>query len=200
VDDFEIHRPALAKVACDHYIKSKAKPDRGGSADVAISPDVVSFVHRHVGYCDLLWGSGIRNVAGEASSVSLATGTAWNVACCTGVPEIMEAPGPSTLSGGGFPFYAVWVGGFVGAILFNLNWVCRKGDDFVTNSETAHQRAEASFKKKELQVRERAKAVADYEAAGRAVEKNTARLKALRLAKEEGDRQAAPAKKSRRSR
>jgi hypothetical protein len=37
--------------------------------------------------------------------------------------------------------------------------------------------------------------VADYEAADRAVEKKTARLKALRLAKEEAGRQAAAAKK-----
>ncbi len=66
------------------------------------------------------------------------------------------------------------------------------------NSEAARHRAEASSKKKELQAREGAKAVADYEAVGRAVEKKTARLKALRLAKEEEEavRQAAAAKKS----
>ena len=63
------------------------------------------------------------------------------------------------------------------------------------NSEEVRRRADASFKKKE-QVREGAKAVADYEANARAVEKNTARLRALRLAKEEGARQAAAAKKS----
>ena len=40
------------------------------------------------------------------------------------------------------------------------------------------------------------KAMADYEAVGRAVEKKTARLKALRLAKEEAARQAAAAKKT----
>jgi hypothetical protein len=66
----------------------------------------------------------------------------------------------------------------------------------VSNSEAARHRAEVSFKKKELKVREGAEAVADYEAAGRAVEKKTARLKALRLAKEEADRQAAAAQKS----
>jgi len=60
---------------------------------VAKSPDVVSFVHRQSGYCDLLWRSGIRNVAGETSSVGLATGTARNVACCTAVPE-GGSPGP----------------------------------------------------------------------------------------------------------
>jgi hypothetical protein len=61
----------------------------------------------------------------------------------------------------------------------------------VSNSEAARHRAE----KKELQVREGAKAMADYEAAGRAVEKKTASLKALRLAKEEVDRQAAAMEK-----
>ena len=68
----------------------------------------------------------------------------------------------------------------------------------MSNSEAARHRAKASFKKKELQVREGAKAMADYEAVGRAVEKKTARLKALRLAKEEEEavRQAAAAKKS----
>jgi hypothetical protein len=66
----------------------------------------------------------------------------------------------------------------------------------VRNSEAARRRAEASSKKKELQAREGAKAVVDYEAVGRAVEKKTARLKALRLAKEEAGRQAAAAKKS----
>jgi len=65
----------------------------------------------------------------------------------------------------------------------------------MTNSEDVRRRADASFKRKELQVREGAKAMADYEADARAVEKKTARLKALRLAKEEGARQAA-AKKS----
>jgi hypothetical protein len=66
----------------------------------------------------------------------------------------------------------------------------------MTNSEAVRHRAEASFKKKELRVRQGVEAVADYEAAGRAVEKNTARLKALRLAKEQRDRQAAAAKES----
>ena len=66
----------------------------------------------------------------------------------------------------------------------------------MTNAEEARRRADASFKRKELQVREGAKAVADYEADARAVEKNTARLRALRLGREEGARQAAAAKKS----
>jgi hypothetical protein len=46
---------------------------------VAISPDVVSFVHCRFGYCDLLWSSGIRNVARKASRVSLAFGMARNL-------------------------------------------------------------------------------------------------------------------------
>ena len=66
----------------------------------------------------------------------------------------------------------------------------------MTNSEEARRRAEASFKRKELQAREGAKAVADYEADARAVEKNTARLRALRLARDEEVRQAAAAKKT----
>ena len=37
---------------------------------MALSPDVVSFIHRHFGCCDLLWRSGILNVARKASSVS----------------------------------------------------------------------------------------------------------------------------------
>jgi hypothetical protein len=70
----------------------------------------------------------------------------------------------------------------------------------VSNFEAARHRAEASFKKKKLQAREGVKAMADYEAVGCAVEKKTARLKALRLAREEGGRQAAAAKESGRPR
>ena len=66
----------------------------------------------------------------------------------------------------------------------------------MTNAQAVRQRANASFKRKELQAREGVKAMADYEAAGRAVEEKTARLKALRLAREELGRQAAAAKKS----
>ena len=65
----------------------------------------------------------------------------------------------------------------------------------MSNSEAIRDRANASFKRKELQAREGAKAMADYEADARATEKKTARLKALRLAREEQDRQAAAAKK-----
>ena len=60
----------------------------------------------------------------------------------------------------------------------------------MTSSEEARRRADASFKRKESQAREGAKAWADLEADARAVEKNTARLRALRLAREEGERQA----------
>jgi hypothetical protein len=50
-------------------------------------------------------------------------------------------------------------------------------------------RAEASFKKEE-RAREGAKAMRDYEAEGRAVHEKTARLKALRLAKEATEKEA----------
>jgi hypothetical protein len=57
-------------------------------------------------------------------------------------------------------------------------------------------RAEASFKKEE-RAREGAKAMRDYEAESRAVHEKTARLKALRLAKEAADKAAEPKKASR---
>jgi hypothetical protein len=50
-------------------------------------------------------------------------------------------------------------------------------------------RAEASFKKEE-RAREGAKAMRDYEAESRAVHEKTARLKALRLAKEATEKAA----------
>jgi len=52
------------------------------------------------------------------------------------------------------------------------------------------ERAQAAFHKKEVQAREATKAMAEYEAAGDAVREKTARLKALRLAKEERDRES----------
>jgi len=52
-------------------------------------------------------------------------------------------------------------------------------------------RANATFRKKERPVREGDIARAEYEAAARAEAKKTARLRALRLAKEESDRRAA---------
>ena len=53
-----------------------------------------------------------------------------------------------------------------------------------SRSEQARGRAEASFRKKQEQAREGAKGMLEYEAAARAVLKKTARLRALRLAKE----------------
>jgi len=53
-----------------------------------------------------------------------------------------------------------------------------------TRSKEARDRAEASFQKKQEQAREGGKARAEYEAEARAVLKKTARLRALRLAKE----------------
>jgi hypothetical protein len=63
--------------------------------------------------------------------------------------------------------------------------------DLATDSKDAQARAEASFKKKEIQLREGAKAMAEYLAAGRAEREKTARLRLLREAKEAADAQAA---------
>ena len=60
-----------------------------------------------------------------------------------------------------------------------------------TDSKDAQARAEASFKKKEIQLREGAKAMAEYLAAGRAEREKTARLRLLREAKEAADAEAA---------
>ncbi len=53
------------------------------------------------------------------------------------------------------------------------------------------ERAQAAFHKKEIQAREGATAMAEYKAAGNAERAKTERLKALRLAKEAADREAA---------
>jgi hypothetical protein len=63
--------------------------------------------------------------------------------------------------------------------------------DLATNSKDAQARAEASFKKKEIQLREGAKAMAEYVAAGRAEREKTARLKLLREAKQAAEAEAA---------
>jgi hypothetical protein len=55
----------------------------------------------------------------------------------------------------------------------------------------AVQRAEAKFKKKEIQAREGAKAMADYLAQGKIIAERTAKLRAARLAKEASDKEAA---------
>jgi len=52
------------------------------------------------------------------------------------------------------------------------------------DKEETRIQAEAKFKRKEAQALAGAKAMAEYEAASRAVIEKTARLKALRLAKE----------------
>ena len=64
-----------------------------------------------------------------------------------------------------------------------------------TNSKDAQARAEASFKKKEIQLREGAKAMAEYQAAGRAEREKTARLKLLREAKQAAEAEAEAAAK-----
>jgi len=65
----------------------------------------------------------------------------------------------------------------------NIDKYCGKETLLANNPKGAHDRAEATFKK-EQRAREGAKAMADYEAAGIATREKTARLKALRLAKE----------------
>jgi hypothetical protein len=52
------------------------------------------------------------------------------------------------------------------------------------NTDAGKARAEAVFKKKELQLREGEKALAEYHAQGQATRDNTARLRAARLANE----------------
>ena len=61
------------------------------------------------------------------------------------------------------------------------------------------ERAQSAFHKKEAQMREGAKAMADYRAGEEAQRAKTAKLRALRLAKEEQERKAeaaAPAAKA----
>jgi hypothetical protein len=67
------------------------------------------------------------------------------------------------------------------------------------NPKEMQEKAEASFKRKETQAREATKAMADYHAAGAATREKTARLRALRLAKEAADRETAAAAKSKKS-
>ena len=63
------------------------------------------------------------------------------------------------------------------------------------NSDEARARAETAFKK-EQQAGEGAQAWLEYEAKARAMQENTARLRALRLAKEAADKAAGPARKT----
>ena len=62
---------------------------------------------------------------------------------------------------------------------------------FVSKSTKDMERAQAAFHKKEVQAREGASATAEYKAAGQAERAKTERLRALRLAKEAADREAA---------
>jgi hypothetical protein len=68
-----------------------------------------------------------------------------------------------------------------------------KETTLANNSKEARDRAEASFKKQEQRAREGAKAMADYEAEGRAMREKTARLKSLRMAKQASGEERAPA-------
>jgi hypothetical protein len=59
-----------------------------------------------------------------------------------------------------------------------------------TKSNEVRARAEANFKKEE-RAKEGAKAMMEYQANGRMIREKTARLKALRLAKEAADKERA---------
>jgi len=63
---------------------------------------------------------------------------------------------------------------------------------FVSKSTKDMERAQAAFHKKEIQAREGATAMAEYQAAGNAERAKTERLRALRLAKEAADRKGRP--------
>ena len=60
------------------------------------------------------------------------------------------------------------------------------------NADEAHRRAEALFKK-EKQLREGQQAMAEYDAKLRATQEKTARLRALRLARDAANQKAPPA-------
>ena len=62
-----------------------------------------------------------------------------------------------------------------------------------TDAKPARDRAEAAFKKKEQQLREGQQAMAEYHAARSATREKTARLRALRLAREAGLKTPVPA-------
>ena len=72
--------------------------------------------------------------------------------------------------------------------------ICRvvidKEVTLASNLKGVRERAEASFTKKEQAAQEGQKARMQYEAEGRAVLEKTERLRALRLAKEQADRDA----------
>jgi hypothetical protein len=60
------------------------------------------------------------------------------------------------------------------------------------NSHQPHDRAEALFKKKQERLREGQLAMAEYQADRRAVGEKTARLRALRLARDAAEKTALP--------
>ena len=62
-------------------------------------------------------------------------------------------------------------------------------------SSEARTRAEASFRKEE-RAKDGAKAMMEYQAHGRIVREKTAKLRALRLAKEAAEKAVEPAKKT----
>jgi len=64
-------------------------------------------------------------------------------------------------------------------------------ETFIVNSEQARQQAERQFKQDE-RLRDGRTAMAEYEAEARAIREKTARLKALRLAKEAQARNEPP--------
>ena len=61
-----------------------------------------------------------------------------------------------------------------------------------------NNKAEALFKRKEAQRLDGRKAIAEYEQVGQAVREKTARLRALRLARDGSEAKPAPAKPTRR--
>jgi hypothetical protein len=61
-----------------------------------------------------------------------------------------------------------------------------------TNAKRARDRAEAIFKKKEKRLQEGQQALAEYEAARAATHEKTARLRALRLARDAALKTPAP--------
>lgn len=65
----------------------------------------------------------------------------------------------------------------------------------MSDSKTRTAHGQAQFEKKQVAAREGEKAMAHYDAQGRAARVNMEKLKALRLAKEAADAAAAPAVK-----
>jgi hypothetical protein len=63
-----------------------------------------------------------------------------------------------------------------------------------TSIDTARARAEAQFKKKEQQARDGEQARAEYDAQQQAIRENTARLRALRLARDATRQRILPTK------